>query len=87
MKKCKHENQFDENIYYDEHGAIEYDTFCANCGKYLGHWAYGYYDLDYDLNYRLKGLKKMKVKLKIWIENIIFKFKYRKSIKNNELPF
>lgn len=87
MKRCKHKNQFDENIYYDEHGAIEYDTFCANCGKYLGHWAYGYYDLDYTLNYEVKGIKKIKLKFKILLENIIFKFKYRKSIKDNDLPF
>ena len=86
MKKCKHKNQFDENIYYDEYGAVEYDTYCANCGKYLGHWAYGYYDLDYSLN-TAKTIRKTRLKFKIWIENIIFDFKYRKSIKKNDLPF
>lgn len=36
MKKCKHENEINKNVNY-KNGTIEYDTFCAKCGGYLGH--------------------------------------------------
>ena len=39
---CKETEDYDE--YYEEYGRCEYKTKCANCGRYLGIYSYGYWD-------------------------------------------
>lgn len=31
------------NEYYEEWFRVEYQLYCANCGKTVGIWAYGYW--------------------------------------------
>ncbi|MBY6948405.1 hypothetical protein [Clostridium botulinum] len=31
--------------YYDEHSLVEYAVNCKSCGKQVGYWAYGSWDL------------------------------------------
>lgn len=33
------------NEYYEEFGLIEYQLKCKNCGKKVGHWAYGNWEI------------------------------------------
>lgn len=49
MFKCKHKRQEEKNCYYEDYHCVEYDIYCKDCGKYLGHWAYGYSDVEENL--------------------------------------
>lgn len=90
--KCKHKHEETRN---KEIGGwnvpdgctTEYDIYCKDCGKYLGHWAYGSTDLEYFLN-TANFIKKCKFYIKDKIENRIYK-KYMKKYKNgnDDLPF
>ena len=42
---CKSTKLEDCNVYRMEYVVLEYDTKCAKCGKVLGHWNYGHWDL------------------------------------------
>lgn len=81
--KCKHKHHTTDNIisggYNIPQGMIEeYDIICSDCGKLLGHWVYGSYDIDYMIKYELKGFKKLKVILDLYKEKIKQKIKNRK---------
>lgn len=77
-KKCKHNcNHSPINIisgnYNVPQGFIEeYDVQCDNCKEIIGHWAYGSFDIDYMIDFELKGfnwvkaLFKYRIKPKIW---------------------
>lgn len=90
--KCKHKQHEIKN---EEIGGYnipdgtttEYDIYCKDCGKYLGHWAYGETDLDYHLKYKLNWWKKLLFKIHIKITDIKLKIKYRKYDDNGDLPF
>lgn len=93
MKKCKHLNQVTINEIYggynEPSGLVEFDIICKDCGEIIGHWAYGSYDNDYILHFKLKGFKKLKYIIKTKLEDIKFRYKYRHVIKENkdDLPF
>ena len=40
---CNH--HYYENTDYIEHILCEYDCICTSCGRVIGHWAYGYWQL------------------------------------------
>lgn len=42
---CKSTSLEDCNVDRMEYIVSEYDTRCKNCGKVLGHWNYGHWDL------------------------------------------
>ena len=44
--ECGCEEVREENHVYDGYGVVEYDIVCAECGAYLGHWAYGTVFID-----------------------------------------
>ena len=91
--KCKHKH---EEIRNEEIGGYnipescttEYDIYCKDCGKYLGHWDYGSSDLEYFLN--TAGIFK---RLKFYVKDRIKLLKYKIYEKkhdlkeNNNLPF
>lgn len=85
MKKCKHKN---EGIRNQEVGGYnipddclcEYDIYCKDCGKYLGHWSYGYYDEEYNFNTITRFSK-----IKHYLEQFISKIKMSKI--KDDLPF
>ena len=33
--------------------------YCSKCGEYLGHWAYGSFEPEFEIKYVLKGFKKI----------------------------
>jgi hypothetical protein len=91
--KCKHKHEETKNVEIGgynipESCTTEYDIYCKDCGKYLGHWYYGNTDLEYFLN--TAGLL---VKLKFYIKDklVILKGKCRRILKNEkenqDLPF
>lgn len=93
MSKCKHKRHEERNTIREDYHTVEYDIYCADCGEYLAHWAYGTVDIEYTLNYELKGLKKLKAKFKYYIvdqiKNYILNKRIDKIYKNNsnDLPF
>lgn len=36
-----------KNIYSEGYFEVEYDYYCENCNKTLGHYAYGNYEYDF----------------------------------------
>lgn len=42
---CKSSVLEDFNVDIMEYIVLEYDTRCAKCGKILGHWSYGHWNL------------------------------------------
>ncbi|MCI8446481.1 MAG: hypothetical protein HFH31_03185 [Bacilli bacterium] len=97
MKKCKHKIHTTTNREVGGYNILEgitteYDIICAECGEKLGHWAYGYADVEYYLNYELKGLKKIKAKFRYYVIDQI-KAHFSNKIdelfnkNNNNLPF
>lgn len=38
---CEEERR---NVYMEDYFVVEYMSYCKNCGKYLGHFAYGTWD-------------------------------------------
>lgn len=63
-KRCRHQKKYhcEKNCLYEEcHGyhLAEYDIYCSKCGEYLGHWAYGSFEPEFEIKYVLKGLKKI----------------------------
>lgn len=91
MKKCKHkyEESRNEDIggYNIPEGCItEYDIFCKDCGKYLGHWAYGSTDLEYFLN-TASTFQRIKFYIKDKIQHLKNKKYNRQYEDNQDLPF
>lgn len=97
-KKCKHKIHTTANEIhggYNEPEGIttEYDIVCEICGEKLGHWAYGYTDLEYYLRYELNWWQRILFKLHIKTEKTRWKIKDRKFRKrftvddNSDLPF
>lgn len=93
MKKCKHRHHEERNIIREDYHTVEYDIYCEDCEEYLGHWAYGLTDIEYYLNYELKGIKKIKEKFKYYIIDTIKNHFINKKIdklckkNNSDLPF
>lgn len=85
--KCKHKNHEHKNIdiggWNIPDGCVtEYDIYCKDCGRYLGHWAYGYDDIG-EYEYYNKWYRKLLNKIRILFIRIKSKF-----IKDNDiLPF
>ena len=93
MRKCKHKRQTTKNeevggYNIPEGLTTEYDLICSDCGKYLGHWAYGNTDLEYFFN-TAGVFKRFKFYIKDWLSDMKLKIKYRKFSKDNDddLPF
>lgn len=88
MKKCKHIHITERNQLYDEHGIIEYDVYCEDCEKYLGHWAYGYSDVEENLYFE-KWYNRFIYNIKSRIKNKILDFKIWgfKKHDDTDLPF
>ena len=93
MKKCKHkyhETRNEEIGGYNIPDGVttEYDIYCKDCGEKLGHWVYGLTDIEYYLNYELKGIKKLRAKFKYYVLDSIKNYIINKKYKNdNDLPF
>lgn len=98
MRKCKHKVHTTANVEIGGYNipdgcTTEYDIVCKDCGEYLGHWAYGYSDLDYHLKYELKFFQRIKAIVKIKIHDILWGIKVKRFNKkynindNNDLPF
>lgn len=91
--KCKHKHEETRN---EEIGGYnipdgcttEYDIYCKDCGKHLGHWYYGHTDLEYFLN---TASIFEKIRFHIQDKWIILKGQIRKMVKhekeNDDLPF
>ena len=47
--KCIHCNGINldsrNHQYMDTAGVCEYEVYCKECGKSIGHWAYGYWEV------------------------------------------
>ena len=91
--KCKHKHKETKNeeiggYNIPESCTTEYDIYCKDCGKYLGHWYYGSTDLEYFLN--TAGIFK---RIRFYINDkwIIVKGQIRRIVKhekeNDDLPF
>lgn len=92
MSKCKHKHHEERNTIREDYHTVEYDIYCADCGEYLAHWAYGIVDIEYTLNYELKGIKKLKAKFRYYIidqikAHFINKIDELCNKNNNNLPF
>lgn len=44
--RCKSTSFEDYNIDGTDYIVFEYDRKCKICGKFLGHWSYGHWDLN-----------------------------------------
>lgn len=44
--RCKSTSLEDYNIDRTDYIVFEYDRKCKNCDKFLGHWSYGYWNLN-----------------------------------------
>lgn len=97
-KKCKHKIHTTANVEIGGYNipdgvTTEYDIVCAECGEKLGHWAYGYPDLEYHLNYELNWWKRILAKLHMKLIDSrcnvnIKKIRRKNNIKDDEdLPF
>lgn len=47
----------------------EFDIECSRCNQIIRHYAYGSYDIDYMINFKLKGISKIKALIKYWKHN------------------
>ena len=95
--KCKHKHHEERN--YEVGGynipdgcTTEYDIYCKDCGKKLGHWAYGYTDIGYYLNYELNWVQRIFAKLIIKLDDVKWKIRHKKiqrkfDTNNENLPF
>lgn len=82
MSKCKHKRQEQRNCYYENYYCVEYDVYCRDCEKYLGHWAYGHSDVEENLYFE-KWYNRLFYSVKTKIKSFFRKNNYDDS----DLPF
>ena len=82
MYKCKHKRQEEKNCYYEDYHCVEYDIYCKDCGKYLGHWAYGYSDVEENLYFE-KWYNRLFYTVKTKIKSLLNK----NNFDDSDLPF
>ena len=88
MKRCKHKHWEERNILKEDYYTVEYDVYCEDCGKYLGHWNYGCSDVEENIKFEKWYNRAIHI-IKTYIKNKILDFKIWGFKKHNDtdLPF